>query len=202
MTLVELLVAMSIFALFVALILGTTVTIAQSATRAQLVAESSNTTVTVFGAFDRQLRYADSINFPGTGPSGARYVEFRTPANSSASGATTCTQWRFVPSTARLESRTWTDLTGSPSASWVTKASNVVDDGGSAYPFALTPADGSSAMQQLVVTLHVGNATLNAGAAMTTSFVARNSSILSPSNADVNLNLVSDTPVCVAGVRP
>jgi hypothetical protein len=202
MTLIELVVAMSIFLIFVALILGTTVTLAQSASRAQLVAESSNATVTVFGALDRQTRYADSINFPGAGASGARYVEFRTPGASSASGVTTCTQWRFVPSLARIESRTWNDLTGAVPSAWATKLSNVVDDGTN-YPFSLIPAVVSvGSMQQLVVKLHSGNGDLDVGAAVSTSFTARNSSSSSPSNADANNDGVSDVRICLAGDRP
>ena len=202
MTLIELIVAMSIFLIFVTLIIGTTVTLTKSASRAQLVAESSNATVTVFGALDRQTRYADSINYPGTGASGARYVEFRTPGSSSASGITTCTQWRFVPSLARLESRTWTDLTGSVPGAWATKLNNMIDDGAD-YPFSLIPAEvASGSRQQLVVKLHAGNGDLDAGAVVSTSFAARNSSYGSPSNPDANNDGVSDVRICPAGVRP
>nr|WP_166792583.1 hypothetical protein [Cryobacterium algoricola] len=206
MTLLELIVSMGIFLLFVALVLGTTVTIAKSASRSQLVAESSNTAVTVFGMFDRQTRYADAINFPGAGSGGKRYVEFRTPADSAASGVTTCVQWRFDPVAGTLASRTWSDLTGTP-GTFVIKASNVIDDG-TGYPFALTAAVSSTAavgtgmrMQQLSVAIHIGNAGLDAGALMKTSFSARNSSDASPSNAQTAHAGVSDTPVCTAGVR-
>lgn len=202
MTLIELIVAMSIFMIFVSLIIGTTLTLARSASRAQLVAESSNAALTVFGAFDRQTRYADSINYPGTGPSGARYVEFRTPGNSAASGVTTCTQWRFVPSLARFESRTWNDLPAATPGAWATKLSNVVDDGAD-YPFSLIPAVVAvGSRQQLVVKIHAGNGSLDAGATVSTSFAARNSSSNSPSNADANNDGVSDAPICPAGARP
>lgn len=203
MSLIELIVAMSIFLIFIAMILGTTVALAKSASRAQITAEASNTTLTVFGAFDRQVRYADAINFPGPGASGARYIEFRTPGASSISGVTTCTQWRYTPALARLELRTWNDLPSATVGSWSTKQSNLIDDGGAGYPFELKPASVTgSTMQQLVVRLHAGSVGLDAGAAMSTSFVARNSSIGSPSNADANNDSVSDTPVCPAGGRP
>lgn len=181
MTLIELIVSMSIFMIFMAVVLTTTVTLAQSATRAQLTAEASNASLVVFGSFDRQARYADAINVPGSGASGARYVEFRTPGNSSASGVTTCTQWRFVPSLGRLESRSWQDIPGVVlPAGFSTKLTNVIDDG-AGYPFTLkTAAATGSLMHQLTVTVHSGNANLNAGAAMSTTFVARNSSTASP----------------------
>lgn len=203
-TLLELIVAMGIFLIFVALILGTTVTLARSASRTQLVAESSNSTLTLFASLDRQTRYADSINFPGAGATaGSRYVEFRVPGVSVATGGT-CTQWRFRPDLSRIESRSWQDLPGvvAPIA-WGTKLTNVIDDGGASYPFALIAAsNGGSTMQQFVITVHAGNASLNAGAAMNTMFVARNSSILSPSNADANNDGVSDVSVCPGGNRP
>lgn len=203
MTLIELIVAMSIFLIFITVMLGTTVALAKSASRSQITAEASNSTLTVFGAFDRQVRYADAINFPGSGASGARYIEFRTPGASSISGVSTCTQWRYSPSLARIESRTWNDIPSATIGGWSTKQSNLIDDGGAGYPFQLKPASVTgSSMQQLALRIHAGNAGLDAGAAMSTSFVARNSSINSPSNADADNNSVSDTPVCPAGGRP
>lgn len=203
MTLIELIVAMSIFLIFIAMMLGTTVTLSKSASRSQTTAQASNSTLTVFGAFDRQVRYADAINFPGAGLGGARYIEFRTPSTSSVSGVTTCTQWRYSPGLGRLESRTWPDISGATVGAWGTKQNDLIDDGGPAYPFELKPASVTgSTMQQLVVRIHAGNASLDGGAAMSTSFVARNSSIGSPSNADADNNKVSDNPVCPAGGRP
>lgn len=203
MTLLELIVAMGIFLIFMAVILTTTVTLAQSTTRAQLTAEASNSTLVVFGYFDRQARYADAINFPGAGPSGARYVEFRTLGPTTTSAAT-CTQWRYVPGLSRLESRSWTDVSGIVLPSFTTKLTNVIDDGGADYPFKLTAAsDFGSRLQQLTVTVHSGNAHLNAEAAMGTTFTARNSSVDAPSNNDVDGDGASDTPVCNAtGSRP
>ncbi|GAA3895781.1 hypothetical protein GCM10022381_41620 [Leifsonia kafniensis] len=180
MTLIELIVAMGVFMIFIAMVLTTIVTLAQSATRAQLTAEASNASLTVFGSFDRQARYADAINTPGTSPTGKRYMEFRTPGNSSASGFTTCTQWRFNPALGRLESRSWKDIVGVSLPPFTTKLTNVIDDGGANYPFKLTLATSAVTMQQLTVTLHSGNAKLNAGALMSSTFVARNSSTASP----------------------
>ncbi|MFT2815220.1 hypothetical protein [Leifsonia sp. A12D58] len=197
--------AIGVFMVFIAMILTTTVTLAQSASRTQITAEASNAALTVFGSFDRQARYADAINFPGDGATGgSRYIEFRTPGNSSASGVTTCTQWRFVRTLGVLQSRSWSDVPGTPLPRFTTKLTNMIDDGGAGYPFELTPASlNGSIMQQLTVILHSGNAYVNAGAAMSTTFVARNSSTDSPSNKDENNDKVSDTPVCtVTGNRP
>lgn len=205
-TIMEVIVSIGIFTLFIAMMLTTIVAVSQSGTRTQLVGESTNGAITVFGALDRQARYADSINYPGTSTSGKRYVEFRTPAESTVTRITTCTQWMFDPTQATISSRTWPDTVGSAAAPWVVRLSNVIDDQrpGSPYPFRLMPAgiEGSS-MQQLVVGLHAGNKALDEGAQFSSSFVARNSSIRSPSNADVDGNSSSDTPVCVrSGSRP
>ena len=204
-TLVELIVSMGVFMIFIVLMLGTTVALAQNASRTQLIAESSNGSLVVFGKLDRQARYADSINYPGAGPSGNRYIEFRTPGNSSASGVTTCTQWRFSPSLEKIDTRQWNDLPGATASLLATTLPNVIDDGGLTYPFALIPAGitASTAQQQLRMTLHVGNPSLNAGSQLSTTFVARNSSLQSPSN-DADVTGQSAKPICAlaSGVRP
>ncbi|WP_309616942.1 prepilin-type N-terminal cleavage/methylation domain-containing protein [Salinibacterium sp.] len=199
-TIIEVIVSIGIFTLFIAMMLTTIVAISQSSTRTQLVGESTNGAITVFGALDRQVRYSDAINYPGPLLPGKQYVEFRTPAESTATRVTTCTQWMFDPAEKSLSSRTWPDVAGSTETPWVIRLSNVIDDQttGSSYPFTLVPVGLSgSSMQKLVVALHAGNQALDQGAQFTSSFVARNSSTKSPSNADVDANLVSDTPVCV-----
>lgn len=198
-TIIEVIVSIGIFTLFIAMMLTTIVAISQSATRTQLVGESTNGAITVFGALDRQARYSDSINYPGTNY-GKRWVEFRTPAESTKDRITMCTQWMYDPAAAVLKSRTWNDTAGSAVKPWVVRLTNVINDGpgpGSTYPFTLVPAgDNGSSLQQLVVALHAGNKARNEGAQFTSSFVARNSSIKSPSNVDNNNDKSSDTPVC------
>jgi hypothetical protein len=206
-TIIEVIVSIGIFTLFIAMMLTTIVAVSQSSTRTQLVGDSTNGAITVFGALDRQARYSDSINYPGAGTSGNRYVELRTPAESAVTRVVTCTQWMFNPTLKTISSRTWPDTAGSATSPWVVRLSNVIDDqtAGSPYPFRMLPAGiTGSSMQQLVVALHSGNANRDEGAQFTTSFVARNSSIQSPSNADSDANAVSDTPVCAraGGNRP
>lgn len=197
-SLIELMVAMSIFTIFIALILGTTIALAQAASRTQSIGQASNSTLAVFSTMDRQARYADSINFPGVAFDGNRYVEFRTPATSTASGEVMCTQWRFLVGEGRIESRQWADVTGATATAWSTRVTNVIDDGAN-YPFTLIPAEGlsGSSMQRFVVTVHAGNASMDAGSTMSTTFVARNSSIASPSNTDSVQPGVSNNPVCL-----
>ena len=197
-SLVELLVAMVIFAIFVAVILTSIVAISRSAVRTQLVGESTNSTLVVFGSLDRQVRYSDSINYPGVGPSGNRYVEFRVPAASTAGGLLAiCYQWRFSPVNSRLESRRWNESDPTTATAWSPKLTNVADDGDPTHPFQLDAANISDKpRQKLLITLNPGTDAQTAGAGMSTSFIARNSSIKSQSNNPL-------TPVCAFGAyRP
>ncbi len=198
LSLVELMVSMVIFTVFIAIVLTSVVAISRSAVRTQLVGQSTNSTLVVFGNLDRQVRYSDSINFPGAGASGDRYVEFRVPAASTASGlAAICYQWRFAIANARLESRQWNEGDTSTMTAWSVKLTDVANDGVPTRPFELVPANMSDTpRQQLLLALNVGADAQKAGASMSTTFVARNTSIKSRSNDPL-------TPVCnFGGYRP
>ena len=205
-TLLELIVAMLVFSIFTGMILATVIALAKGATRAQIVSESTAGVLVVFGQLDRQARYADSINYPGVGVAGmARYIEFHTSGSSSLTGVATCTQWRYTPSEGRIEERQWSDVAGSVPTVWETKLNYVIDEGGVGYPFDLSPAglSNGTAQQQLLVRINAGNDALGSGAAIVTSYVARNSSYNSQSNADSGGDRVSVNPVCLqTGDRP
>jgi prepilin-type N-terminal cleavage/methylation domain-containing protein len=177
-TMVELMVTIFVFSIFLAIVLSSLIGITNTSTQAQVIARSSTGVLIVFQNFDRAIRYADVINAPGSA-TGGRYVEFRVPAKDAASVAT-CVQWRYVPGTQVIQSRQWPDgATGSATA-WATKLTSVFDDGAN-YPFVLIPAGGTgAAMQQLTLTIDAGNATQK-GALVTTNFVARNSTAASNS---------------------
>lgn len=197
-SLIELMVAMAIFTIFVAIVVTSVVAISRSAVRTQLVGESTNSTLVVFGSLDRQVRYSDSINYPGVGASGNRYVEFRVPAASTAGGLQAiCYQWRFSIVGSRLESRQWNESDPTTVTAWSPKLTDVADDGDPTHPFQLIPANISDKpRQQLLITLNPGADAQNAGAGMSTTFIARNTSIKSRSNDPL-------TPVCTFGAyRP
>lgn len=202
-TLIELMIALGIFSIFLVVVLSSVISITRASTRVQVTAVSSSAELAVFQRLDHQIRYSDSINFPGIGsPSGNMYIEFRTPAESTTSGVTLCTQWRFVPATRVLQSRNWNDVVGAVPGAWETDLTNVANDGGPYYPFRLWPAtNAGSQMQQLTLSLDTGNSSVK-GAAITTTFVARNSSIQSPSNTDDLVDGKSDSAICPAGSRP
>lgn len=181
-SLVELVVAMGIFTIFIAIFLTAVVSLARGTTQARVTAESASGALTVFQNIDRQVRYADAINFPGVSPaSHYRYIEFRTPASSMSTNLTTCTQWRYLPSENRIESRRWEDSSGSTPTPWATKLTFVIDKPGADYPFSLVPAT-TNTKQQLLLTLDAGVAGTSGSTSIATSFVARNSSDDSVSN--------------------
>jgi len=203
-TLIELSAAMGVFTVFIAVFLVAVVGVSRGTTTARNTAESSSSALIVFQNLDRQVRYSDSINFPGAGASGARYIEFRTPAANSATGVAVCTQWRFVPGDERVESRTWNNVTGALLPPWTNKVNGIADLGGVGYPFSMiAAAPGESTQQQLRLTLESGDAAIGGETSIDSVFVARNSSVLSPSNVDVNNDGNSDNPVCrPTGSRP
>jgi type II secretory pathway pseudopilin PulG len=169
---IELMITIFVFSIFLAVVLSSLVGITKASTQAQVVSRSSTGVLNVFQNFDRAIRYADVINAPGSA-AGGRYVEFRVPAKDATSAAT-CFQWRYVPGAQIIQSRQWPDGATGSKTDWVTKLTSVFDDGAN-YPFVLIPSGGTgSALQQLKLTVDAGNATQK-GALVSTTFVARNS---------------------------
>jgi hypothetical protein len=199
-SLIELVVATGIFTIFISLFLVAVVSLARGTSRATLTADSSSGVLLVFQDIDRQVRYADAVNFPGNGVSGSRYryVEFRTPAASARSGVTTCTQWRYDSVAGTIASRQWTDVGGAVASPWKVKLDAVYGAPSATYPFRLEPATANQAKRQrLYISIDAGNLALQAGASIETSFIARNSSISSPGNSN------NGTQVCLSTIgRP
>jgi prepilin-type N-terminal cleavage/methylation domain-containing protein len=200
-SLVELMIAMSIFAVFLAIVISSVVAITRASTKVQTTARTTSSELVVFQRLDRQVRYSDAINFPGTGASGDIYVEFRIPASSTINNVTLCTQWDYTPSLGRLRSKTWPDVATPTFSAWETEMTNIYNDAVPGYPFLLTPATGSEGKQLLTLSLDGGNTAVK-GTSIVSQFIARNSSVQSPSNADVVVVGKSDTPVCTAATRP
>jgi len=200
-SLIELIVAMLIFTVF-AIMLGTTlISFTQSTLKAQQTARTGEQLIVAFGSLDNQIRYAESVNFPGPGATaGNVYVEWLTRAESSPTRHDLCTQWRYVPSTKLIEYRRW-DVGATTAPPWTLQVSNVVATGQPNYPFQLLPADDSptgTLLQQLVVQVSAGSPDLGTVTGTRTSFVARNSSYMkSTSNAQTAPGSgISAAPVC------
>lgn len=202
-SLIELVVAVFIFSVVAAVFLTSAIGMLRAATDAESRSRTASSVIIITQLLDRQVRYADSINFPGTGASGARYIEFRTPASSSLSGFAECTQWRFLPAEGRIESRSWRDSATPTLPTFATRMTEVMDQGGANYPFRMLPVSPSGSLaQRLEFTIEAGSE--RTGSATQVAYVARNSSVLSPGNRDANNDGQSDPPfVCrPTGSRP
>lgn len=201
MTLVELIVSIGIFTIVVSVFMAGVVIMTNNTVRSDVTAQSGDSVRLVFQRLDRKVRYAEAINLPGAGAGGARYVEFRTSARSSGSGVATCTQWRWDPTTRLVQQRTWNDVSGAVAPGWSTLVTDVLPDSdtsGRGYPFEVLLADDVTPHQRLVLRLTVGSENADVTVDSETSFVARNSTSTSLSNADEDGDGVSDTPVCLA----
>jgi type II secretory pathway pseudopilin PulG len=198
---VELVVAMSIFSIVIAIYFSALISMSKTTVRAQDSVDASNALRATFNVLDHQVRYGSSINRPGQGASGAWYVELEAtdlPQNAFPM----CYQWRLDPATHVLSTRTWTEDGTSVATAWHGVSWNV-QAGGGASPFEFAPASGAVLRQSLTVHLTVDGLTTGQLADQETTFIARNSSSSSQSNKDLNGDGASDNPVCTAGMsRP
>ncbi|HET9657929.1 MAG TPA: prepilin-type N-terminal cleavage/methylation domain-containing protein [Kineosporiaceae bacterium] len=191
-TLVELLVAMSLFAVLIAIYMAGIVQMTRSTNRVRNVTSSTDEGRRAFDRFDRQIRYASAVNRPVEVGSDW-YLEFQTTATGSGTGL--CTQWRLLASTDQLQLRTWSDVSSPTATTWTTVASNVVNDPASQQPFTFHPADSTYNRQRVDLLLVVGNSQPG-GAQVQAAFVARNTSTATVTNSATTNPLVSDTQVC------
>ncbi|GCE77349.1 PulJ/GspJ family protein [Cellulomonas biazotea] len=205
MTLVELLVSMAIFTILVSVVMGGVVIMSRNTVRTDMTVAASDGVRTAFQRMDRQVRYAEAINFPGSGADGRRYVEFRVGATVSANGKAMCTQWRWDPTTGRVERRSWEDKPSPSIPGFSTIVSDVqapLSGGADPYPFRMVKATDANPRQRLVMRLRVGDPSFTRTVESESEFVARNSSKNSLTNNDSVSAGVSDIPVCMAGGRP
>ena len=204
LTTIELIVAMGIFVTVIAIFMSGVVVMTKNSVRSTVTINAGDSARLVLQRFDKQLRYADAVNLPGAGTGGRQYIEFRTPATVAKSGVTTCTQWRWDPATAVIEMRSWADGATGTMPAFVGVGKGVVADASvTTYPFAVELASPLHPRQEVTVSLLLTGAEKSKVSAAS-SFVARNSSVDSPSNVDTSpTDGVSDSPVCKrTGYRP
>lgn len=201
MTLTELLVAMGVFVVLISVFLSGIVSLTRSTVRSGNEADVAADLRRVFAQVDRTVRYADAVDYPGATTGGVWYAEVRSSRVRGADPV--CTQWRWTPTTERLEVRSWAVPGGSAGApsDWRTLATTVVGPTTSA-PFTMTPAGVTAGRirQTLAVDLVAakGEGPQRAEARTTTVFVARNSSQGSPGNAATSGTTGTTAPVSAA----
>lgn len=200
-TLIELMVAMGLFAIFLSILATAAVAFAGASTDARIDAQSSSSIGVAFQRIQRTVRYGDSINYPGTVSTRA-YVEWHTTAQSSSTGVATCTQLRYDSTTGVVSIRSWPDTAAASTAPWATVLAGVKGAATTSYPFGTVAAVGGvTNFQGLTLTFTAGVDDA-AGTSTSTTFYARNSSVNSTSNA-VATSGQSAVPICAGtGYRP
>ena len=201
----EMLIAMTIFAAFLAVITATVSTMFQDIRHTTTVNYAAAQNARAFNAFDQEIRPASGVNIPGLGTNGQDfYIEFLT---TTLQGAPVCRQWRLVVSTDQLQQRSWTPVTsGTPTVSaWTLVANGIVN---TTDPFSLGTSAGTLAdyVQSVPVNMQLTDTQgvkPSATANSSTTVVAENTDANTQSIVDSNHNGASDFPVCQIGVsRP
>lgn len=168
-TLVELMVAMVLMTIFLAMFTGAVIMMNSAMNKSQAVNLSSSQLNVAFANLDNMVRYAAFVTTPKTGaPSGDWYVELRT----TTAGGEVCNQLRVDIAAKQLQRRSWTvaNAVASAPSAWVPIASGI-SNGGAAVgaktqPFYLVPPVGNAVYQQLTVNLL---SPAGSGSALTTS---------------------------------
>ena len=204
MTLVELIVAMIVFSLCMAVFIAGVLQMTRTTVRAQVVTASSDQLRAAFEEMDARLRSAEAVNAPGV-VGQSWFLEFRTPGFDGA--GSTCTQWRYSVADGTLEGRRW-DVTQTPADDWtvlasgLSKASAVLTNAGQ-RPFTMTPAAADREHQSVAVLLQsprTGTTKVapgSTGEQVRATFTALNSDINSDGNA-LLADGTSRNPVCSA----
>jgi len=190
-TLIELLVAMLLLTIVGAIFTAAFVDLQRSLRKQNGLVDSQATTRNVFETLDRSVRYANGISSPGTAADGNLYVEWQT--GDVVSGQT-CNQWRVIPATGVLQSRTWVEPTNGtlplPTA-WTTKAVNVVTAGLPAVFATELKSSNVSGIAQAVAGVQrqlAVNLTVSSGG--TTPGVSSASTVFTAANSSVNSSSV------------
>jgi prepilin-type N-terminal cleavage/methylation domain-containing protein len=174
MTLIEVVVAMTITGVFMAMFTGGVVSMFRSANRTQAVASAQSDVNTAFLRLDREIRYAAGISPPAV-VNGDPYVEYVT----LNTGTPLCTELRLHVATQQLQRRTWTrGVTPLTPTSWIPEASNV----SSAQPFTFTAPDDTYTFQRLKLDLTSDGGGTPATRQTDVTFTAMNTSLTTASD--------------------
>lgn len=185
-TMMEMMVGMTVMAIFMAIFTGSMIAIYSSADKAQAISTTSGQLNLAFDTLDREIRYASYISNPTTEAStGYWIVSFQT----TNTGSPVCTQLRIATPTGQLQQRTWSVVGASPNTTasnvtgWTPLASNISNggaaSGSSTVPFSLTGAGNTVTAEQLKVVLVAssGTGSMKASSTSTVSYVAINTNL-------------------------
>lgn len=200
-SLIELIVAMSLFSVFLAMFIAGIVAITRVTTEARVDAQTSSSVGVAMQRIERSVRYADSVNYAGSVGNNS-YVEWRTDKQSTVDGIETCTQLRYSEVDGTIAMRSWQSGTAPSATAWNVLVKSIRGEATNAYPFATVPAIVGVSNYQGLTVHTVAGLSETAGTDATTTVYAKNSTVNSPSNL-TNAGGQSITPVCMGtGVRP
>lgn len=197
-TLMEMVVAMTVTAIFMTMFTTAVVQIYGVLDRNDATSTVQAQLNVAFVRLDREIRYAAGITAPGLGSGGSTdwYVEYLN------TGTSMCGQLRLHLATGdtvrSLQLRTWAS-SGSPTAAWVTLASGLTASGAGGVPFAVLPADTTSDFVRLRLTVTAQSGAGKTGAARATdvTFTALNSR--PPLDPQTGQPVPVDPSVCTQG---
>jgi hypothetical protein len=156
-TLLEVLFAMSAFAVVLAVFVSAVRIMTASMTRVSSVIAATTQSRAAADVLGRQLGYASAANLPVYSTATASwYFEFQSDAV-KAGDDTRCTQWRYQTASDLLQYRTWSTVTLTPT-SWTTVAGTVVNDPVTQPPFTLLPSDAGFSVMRVAVNLQLSTA--------------------------------------------
>ena len=156
-TLVEVLVAMSAFAIVLAVFLNAVRIMTSSMSRVSAVTAATTQSRAAADVLGRQLGYASAANLPvWSAGTGSWYFEFESDAV-LAGADSRCTQWRYQSATDLLQYRSWSVVMLAPT-SWTTVTGSVVNDPVTRPPFTLLASDGGFSIMRVVVDLQLRSA--------------------------------------------
>jgi hypothetical protein len=156
-TLVEMIVAMSAFALVILVFMNAVRIMTSSMSRVSAVTAATTQSRAAADVLGRQLGYASAANLPfWSSATNSWYFEFESDAVLAGTDSR-CTQWRYQTDTDLLQYRSWSVVTLAPT-SWTTVAGSVVNDPVARPPFTLLPSDGGFSVLRVVVDLQLRSA--------------------------------------------
>ncbi|MGH8963147.1 MAG: hypothetical protein ACRDWT_18480 [Jatrophihabitantaceae bacterium] len=186
-SLMELIVGMSLMAIFMAMFTGAIVLMTSSANKVEAVTVSSGQVNEAFLRLDKLVRYASAISAPaqstGGSSTGDWYVEMSVP---NVGGVFTCVQLRVDTTSQQLQQRTWTVTSDNPpvvsaASTFVPLASQITNQP-TDTPFVLG-TDPKSLFQQLQITvLSAVSSPATASSKTSVTFTALNSTLNPPAS--------------------
>ena len=191
-SLTELLIAMGLFSVLLAVMMAAVIQWAGGAVRTAKAADLATESGIVFDSFDKNVLSASEINRP-VKVAGDWYVEVLDTTVMPQK----CSQW-VLRADGRIQLRSWTSpVTGKITApAWTTRGTRFVSPTTS-QPFVMNPVSSTSDRQSISVTLSGKSGNKSPVVKTTGTFVARNSNDKSVTNPDsAPADGRSDTEVC------